>query len=101
MTVPGEQELLAGITGIIAEALCIDAGTITPGSRLFLDLNAESIDVIDIRFRIEEAYSITIDQDDLMVSVGDGLSAQEVAERFTVQFIVDYTRGVLRGGRAA
>jgi acyl carrier protein len=102
MTVlPSEEELFSMIAAIIAEALCIDVSVIKPESRLFLDLDAESIDVVDIRFRIEEMYAIKIDQDHLIKSAGEGLGEKEIAERFTAQFLVGYIRRLLESARTA
>jgi len=49
----------------IAKALEIEVGTIVMTSRLTGDLGAESIDFLDIVFRLEKAFAIKIPRDDL------------------------------------
>ena len=97
---PTEEEIFATLTAIIADALRIDPDEITLESRLFKDLDAESIDIVDIRFRIDEAYGLKIDQGDLMRSLGEELSADEIGERFTTQALVAYIKRVLERAQA-
>jgi acyl carrier protein len=44
----------------VAEALARDPAEIRPTSRLFADLEAESIDLLDIVFRLEHEFNIQI-----------------------------------------
>ena len=53
------------VTDCIAKALEIDTTTVQMDSRLTGDLGAESIDFLDIVFRLEKAFSIKIPRDDL------------------------------------
>lgn len=55
------QETLAG-------ALGVDAADVTPDASLTRDLGAESIDFIDIIFRLEKAFDIKIPASDLFPS---------------------------------
>ena len=49
----------------IAKALELDPPTVAMSSRLIADLGAESIDFLDIVFRLEKAFAIKIPRDDL------------------------------------
>ena len=49
----------------LVEALSVDEGDVTPQSRLQADLNAESIDFLDIVFRLEREFGIKIDRNEL------------------------------------
>ena len=49
----------------IAKALQVDAETIEIDSKLISDLGAESIDFLDIVFRLEKDFAIKIPRDDL------------------------------------
>lgn len=49
----------------IAKALELDPQTVEMKSRLIADLGAESIDFLDIVFRLEKAFAIKIPRDDL------------------------------------
>ena len=46
--------------GAVVEALGVDEADITPGARIMDDLGAESIDFLDIVFRLEKAFGIKI-----------------------------------------
>jgi len=48
------------VSRAIAEALARDPAEVRPGSRLFADLEAESIDLLDIVFRLEREFKIQI-----------------------------------------
>jgi len=74
----------------ISEALAVPADKVVPPARLISDLRAESIDVADVRFRIESGLSIRIDQREMTAAIGEGVSAEEFDTSFTVQFIIDY-----------
>ena len=98
---PTEEEILATLTAIIADALRVDRGEITLESRLFKDLDAESIDIVDIRFRIEEAYRLKINQQDLMRSLGENHDADEIAERLTTRALDLYRKKILERAQAS
>ena len=49
----------------LIEALSVDEGEVTPTARLQADLNAESIDFLDIVFRLEREFGIKIDRNEL------------------------------------
>ena len=51
------DEILEKTREILMEALVLDAEEITPESSLTADLNAESIDFLDIVFRLEKTFS--------------------------------------------
>lgn len=53
------------IRACVAEALGIDEEDVRPEARLVGDLGAESIDFIDIIFRLEKAFGIRIPEGDL------------------------------------
>src|SRR6195256_1510106 len=48
------------VAATIADALGCDADEVTPQASLIEDLNAESIDFLDIVFRLERAFKVKI-----------------------------------------
>jgi len=60
-----EREIYSKIQECLAGALGIEAGEIRPESSLVRDLGAESIDFIDILFRLEKAFDIKIPSGEL------------------------------------
>ncbi|MEM8783680.1 MAG: phosphopantetheine-binding protein [Planctomycetota bacterium] len=60
------DEALAKITEVLEDALGVDEDEVTPEATLGPDLGAESIDYLDIVFRLEKAFGIKIDQAEMM-----------------------------------
>jgi acyl carrier protein len=87
---PSERDILDALTGIIIEALRVSPDRIKVTARLFADLGAESIDLLDIRFRLEHAFGLKIEQEEIVRSLGDGLEAAEVRERLTVGALAQF-----------
>jgi acyl carrier protein len=53
------------VAGVVAESLNVDEGEVTPEAALQRDLGAESIDLLDIVFRLEKAFRIPIPRGEL------------------------------------
>ncbi len=64
---------------LIAEALYVDKAEVTPDASLMKDLGAESIDFLDIMFRLEKEFSIKIPKGDIEKKARGGLSDAEFA----------------------
>jgi acyl carrier protein len=52
-----KDEIYKKVTGVLVDALGVDEEEITPTSTLREDLGAESIDFLDIVFRLEKAFT--------------------------------------------
>ncbi len=63
-----EKEIFLKVQQTLAGALGVDESDITPEASLKRDLGAESIDFIDIIFRLEKAFDIKIPSGDLFPS---------------------------------
>ncbi|MEM6749264.1 MAG: acyl carrier protein [Planctomycetota bacterium] len=59
------DEVLAKVREVLEDALGVDEDEVTPEAKLVGDLGAESIDFLDIVFRLEKAFSIKIEQSEL------------------------------------
>ena len=55
-----EKEILKKVQESIVEALGVDEEDATPGAVLFDDLGAESLDLLDIVFRLEKIFGIKV-----------------------------------------
>lgn len=60
-----EQQILAKVRTCVATALGRNEDEVTPEKVLSRDLEAESIDYLDITFQLEKAFGITIQKDEL------------------------------------
>jgi acyl carrier protein len=54
------EEVYKKVQGVLVEALGVDEEEVTPEATLRGDLGAESIDFLDIAFRLEKAFGIKI-----------------------------------------
>ena len=59
------DEIFKKVQGVLVDALGVDDDEVTPTARLTTDLHAESIDFLDIVFRIEKAFDFKIGQGEL------------------------------------
>jgi acyl carrier protein len=91
-----EEEIFVTLSAILRDALRIEPVKITPEARLFDDLGAESLDIVDIRFRVDEAFGFSTNLDELIRSLGDGLSVSEMQEKLTVRSLVRYIKNCLQ-----
>jgi acyl carrier protein len=62
---PTKDEILEKITEALVEALGVEEEEVTPEATLVGDLGAESIDFLDIVFRLEKAFDIKIPRGEL------------------------------------
>ncbi len=61
----GKPEIVSQVKTVILEALKVDPGKISLESSLIRDLGAESIDFLDIVFRLEKVFKIKIPKGEL------------------------------------
>jgi acyl carrier protein len=59
------NDIYGKVTQVLVESLNVDEGDVTPTATLQGDLGAESIDFLDIVFRLERAFGIRIPRGEL------------------------------------
>src|SRR5215813_7830244 len=59
------EDIYGKVAKVLVEALNVDEDDVTPGATLQGDLGAESIDFLDIVFRLEKAFGIKIERGEL------------------------------------
>ena len=62
---PTKDEVFQKIQAALVDALGVDEEDVTPGATLVGDLGAESIDFLDIVFRLEKSFNIKIPRGEL------------------------------------
>ena len=60
-----QEEVFSKVQTALVDALGVDEEEVTPQARLVGDLGAESIDFLDIVFRLEKAFDIKIPRGEL------------------------------------
>lgn len=59
------DEVFEKVKGVLVDALSVDEDDVTADARLTTDLGAESIDFLDIVFKLEQAFGFKIAQGEL------------------------------------
>ena len=64
---------------IVAKRMKVDVSTINDDTQLKKDLNADSIDIVEIIFELEELYTIDIDDSyaEQINTIGDAITVVE------------------------
>lgn len=72
-----EAETLAAVSEAVGDALGLEPDEVTPESTITGELGAESIDLLDILFRIERLTGVRIQAGDLASHIQGGMSDEE------------------------
>lgn len=67
------DELRERVRNCVAEVLLVDKDKVLPGASLIDNLGAESLDFLDLVFRLETDYQVKIPRDGLTLAARDGL----------------------------
>jgi acyl carrier protein len=70
-----------GVREIVAEALAKPVDTVQLGSNLMSDLGAESLDFLDIVFKVEQRFEIQITRGEMEKAARGDLSEEEFAPK--------------------
>jgi acyl carrier protein len=62
---PVSNEIYARVVRVVSESLGVETDEVTPAARLQEDLGAESIDFLDVVFRLEREFGIQIPRGEL------------------------------------
>jgi len=60
-----DEEIFGNVREVLEDALGVDEDEVVAGARLAEDLGAESIDYLDISFRLEKAFDIKIGETEM------------------------------------
>ena len=64
------DEVFQKVQGVLVDALGVDDDEVTPEATLMGDLGAESIDFLDIVFRLEKAFGMKVPREELFPAEG-------------------------------
>ena len=97
------DEILEELRTIIVETRGVEDDEVTPGATLFDDLGLESIDFLEISFRMEESFGFPFPTDELgniMGSVGENSTTEDVnnaLDALTNDFHMKFDRNAVEG----
>ena len=75
-----QEEIYSAVQSAVSEALSVDEDEVTPDATLLGDLGAESIDLLDILFRLERKAGVKIQASDLAAHVQGGIPDEEFGD---------------------
>ena len=78
-------EIFNKVQAIVADALYVDVSEVTREASLMRDLGAESIDFLDIVFRLEKEFSIKLPKGEIERRARGSLSDEEFAINGQIQ----------------
>jgi acyl carrier protein len=89
------KEIKNPIITIIAKSLMIPEDNVHLHSKLLLELDAESIDILDIRFGVEQHFGIKFSNEEIKtnlerIAAETKLSEDDIPNLFTVESICKY-----------
>ena len=82
--------LLEAIRGIVAEVLMVPRDSVQADSALVADLGAESIDFLDLIFRIEETLGRKIPSERWDAFVTERLPGADLSSAITIAVVVEF-----------
>lgn len=79
----GEQaapraETVARVAKCVAEVLALEPAKVSAGSRVMEDLGADSLDLVELMYVMEQEFDVTLSRDDLSLSAQLGLPEEEI-----------------------
>lgn len=72
------EEILERIRKCVAEVLAVSPETIEPRSRLIDDLGADSLDLVELMYLLEQEFNLRLSRNDMSLSAQLGISEEEV-----------------------
>lgn len=78
------MSLLEKVQAVVAEKLSVDESEVLPGASFTDDLNADSLDLVELIMAFEEEFS----SDDVAIEISD----EDAESITTVQAAIDYLR---------
>ena len=94
-TILASEQILEKVRALLSEVLSLPVQQVKAESRIVEDLGAESIDLLDLRFRIEKAFGFRITNENLVAAFGAEMTPEEFRRRFTVEALCGYIRSRL------
>jgi acyl carrier protein len=72
------DDVLHRVAKCVGEVLARDPAVIVPEDRLMDDLGAESLDLVELMFALEQEFDIRLERDDMSLTAQLGLSEEEI-----------------------
>ena len=73
-----DKEILNKVAGILVEEFEIEAGAISPESKIYEDLELDSLDGIDLIVALENAFQVKIDREKDEVTIREMRTVEDI-----------------------
>lgn len=93
----GKRDLLDPVRAVIAQVLMVPDGDVRPDSALVADLGAESIDFLDLVFRIEDVVGRKIPVSRWEAFVRARLPGADLARAITTAVVLEFAEREAEG----
>lgn len=84
-----QDKIQENINEVLMESLCVDENQIYPTANVIFDLGAESIDLLDIAWKLEQKFRIGINHADLRNFINQS-GTEHFSDPFTVELLYSY-----------
>ncbi len=72
------DETIARVSRCVAEVLALEPARVKHDSRLMQDLGADSLDLVELMYVLEQEFGITLGKEDMSLTAQLGLAEQEI-----------------------
>jgi acyl carrier protein len=72
------DNIVTRVSKCVAEVLALDLERVRPTSRLVDDLSADSLDLVELMYLLEQEFDITLSKNDLSLTAQLGLPEEEI-----------------------
>ena len=72
------EQIIQRVAGRVAEVLALDAGEIESGARLMEDLGADSLDLVELMYLLENEFDIRMTQQDMSLTAQLGIPEEQI-----------------------
>jgi acyl carrier protein len=75
------EEIVPRVARCVAEVLALEPGQVRPESRLMDELGADSLDLVELMYLLEQEFDVTLSKDDMSLTAQLGLAEEQIHEQ--------------------
>ncbi len=74
------EEIIERVARCVTEILALEPGKVQPASRLMQDLGADSLDLVELMYVLEQEFEIILGKEDVSISAQLGMPEAQIHE---------------------
>lgn len=75
------EDIVPRVARRVAEVLALDPEQIKPESRLMDELGADSLDLVELMYLLEQEFDVTLSKEDMSLTAQLGLSEEQIHQQ--------------------